>query len=103
MPELRALKEYVKAIQEFNIKQPYDFGENQPFVNAEYLIDAMEIVDLKTAKAYATGYLNTAILLIDANGNYVYTLGIRPKFDRKKTDLSDRYEVRDVYIMKIIS
>ena len=81
----------------------YDFGENQPCVNAEYLIDAMEIVDLKTAKAYATGYLNTAILLIDANGNYVYTLGVRPKFDRKKTDLSDRYEVKDGHIHKIIA
>ena len=101
LPDLKALKEYVKAIKKFNIKQPYDFGENQPCINAEYLIDAMEIVDLKTAKAYATGYLNTAILLIDANGNYVYTLGIRPKFDRKKTDLSVRYEVRDGHIHKI--
>lgn len=100
LPDLKALKEYVKALKKLDIKQAYDFGENQPLINVEYLLDAMEIVNLKTATAYAGGYCNTSILLIDTNGNYVYTLGIRPKFDRKKTDLSVRYEVRDGHIHK---
>ena len=53
-----------------------------------YLVDAMEIVDLKTAKAYASGYKNLSLLLIDEAGNYVYTMGISGNKRREKTDLS---------------
>lgn len=89
LPDLKVLKEYVKAYKKITNSRPvYDFGENQPYVNMNYLVDAMEIVDLKTAKAYASGYKNLSLLLIDEAGNYVYTMGILGNKRREKTDLS---------------
>lgn len=88
LPDLKVLKEYVKAYKKITNSRPvYDFGENQPYVNMNFLIDAMEIVNLKTAKAYATGYKNLNLLLVDEAGNYVYTMGISGNKRREKTDL----------------
>lgn len=89
LPDLKVLKEYIKAYKKITNARPvYDFGENQPYVNMNFLIDAMEIVNLKTAKAYTTGYKNLSLLLIDEVGNYVYTMGISENKRREKTDLS---------------
>ena len=102
LPDINELKEYVKAYKKVTKRRmTFDFGENLPYINAEFLIDAMEIVDLKTSKAYASGYKNICLLIIDAAGNYVYTMGIIPKGEREKTDLSTRYEEIDGKYIKV--
>ena len=89
LPNINELKEYVKAYKKVTkLKAVYDFGKNLPCINAEFLIDAMEIVDLKTSIAYAAGYKDSALMIIDAAGNYVYTMGIYGNNIREKTDLS---------------
>lgn len=92
LPDLKQLKEYTKSLDNMNLKAPYDFGENSACINCHFLIDAMEIIDLKTAKAYSFGYHNTCLLIIDANGNYVYTMGVDKQTKRALTDLSIRYD-----------
>ena len=102
LPNLNELKKYVKAYKKVTkLKAVFDFGENLPRIDAKFLIDAMEIVDLKTAKAYASGYKNICLLIIDAAGNYVYTMGILPQGTREKTDLSARYEEIDGKYIKV--
>lgn len=102
LPNLNELKEYVKAYKKITkLRATFDFGENLPYIDAEFLIDAMEIVDLKTSKAYASGYKNVCLLIIDAAGNYVYTMGILSEGTREKTDLSTRYEEIDGKYIKV--
>ena len=77
LPSYKLLEAYYKRNKNRYDRTLFCFGENQPTVNAEYLLKVMKA--LPTAKFYMTESILTPIYGIDEDGNETCLYPIRPK------------------------
>lgn len=92
LPDLAELKTYIK-LQKLEHKKEkgytvfYDFGEDLPFVNAEFLADILEILPGATATVNKNQY--DMLYFTDDNGDAALLCPVRPpeNITRTKTNL----------------
>ena len=95
MPDPKKLKEYIKQSKDNNECARYNFGENLPCVNAEYLLNMMTIFPNVTAHINNEFSNYGALYFEDTNGNKGGLMPLRkPKEDTEKTDL-DRFNAEN--------
>lgn len=85
LPSYKLLEAYYKRNKNRYDRTLFCFGENQPTVNAEYLLKVMKA--LPTAKFYMTESVLTPIYAIDEDGNEAIVMPIRADESAGRTQI----------------
>ena len=85
LPSYKLLENYCKQNKHKYSKTLFCFGENQPTVNADYLLKVMKM--FPTLKLYQPETLLSPIYGIDEDGNEIALLPIRSEENTRRTQL----------------